>query len=59
MPYLIDPPGDYEPLEVWRTFLADLEDELLHSPGDEDLIRAIKEAREHFANVTGQQSTGT
>lgn len=52
---MIDPPGDYEPIEVWRTFLADLEDELLHSPGDEDLIRAITEAREHIANVTGQQ----
>lgn len=49
MPYIIDPPSDYDLLEVWREHLAWLEDELAGNPGDEDLIRAIREAREHIA----------
>lgn len=45
VPYMIDPPSDYDLLEVWREHLAWLEDELAGNPGDEDLIRAIREAR--------------
>lgn len=54
MPYFIDPPNTWGPLEAWRGHLAELEDELTINPGDEDLIRAIKEARDHIAEANGR-----
>lgn len=51
MPYFIDPPNPWGPLQAWRDFLAELEDELAGNPGDADLLRAIKEAREHIAEA--------
>lgn len=38
-------------LECWQERLAALQDELAIKPGDEDLIRAIKEARENITEA--------
>lgn len=51
MPYLIDPPTEFDAIETWRDFLAEIEAELGDNPGDADLVAAADKARAHIAEA--------
>lgn len=48
--YLIDEPTEFDDVEVWRKFLAQMESALDDDPGNSDLTRAAEKARRIIAD---------